>query len=126
MDRFWATEASQRGDQIAAVMNPTDTSHAHLAFEWLLEEPDWLQVALSWLQVAPPWLQVAPQGPPGTPEMAPVAEYISRLSTEFSIVRKYGHWVEFKYGQKVLNPEMGQKVRFGNEGGHEMDKVLVI
>ena len=73
-----------------------------------------------------PWLQVAPQGPPDTPGMAPVAGYISRLNTEFSIVRKYGYLVEIKYGQKVLNPEMGQKVRFGNEDGHEMDKVLVI
>ena len=103
-----------------------DKSHAHLAFEWLQEEPDWLQVALSWLQVTPPWLQVAPQGPPGTPEMAPVAEYISGLSKEFSIVWKYGYLVELKYGQKVLSPEMYQKVRFWNEDGHEMDKVLVI
>ena len=103
-----------------------DTSHAHLAFEWLQEEPDWLQVSLSWLQLAPPWLQVAPQGPPDTPGMATVAGYISRLNTKFSIVRKYGYLVEIKYGQKVLNPEMGQKVRFWNEDGHEMDKVLVI
>ena len=48
------------------------------------------------------------------------------LGTEFSIVRKYGYWVEIKYGQKVLNPEMGQKVTFWNEDGHDMDKVLVI
>ena len=34
--------------------------------------------------------------------------------------------VEIKYGQKVVNPEMGQKVRFGNEDGHEIDKVLII
>ena len=60
------------------------------------------------------------------PGMAPVTGYISRLNTEFSIVRKYGYLVELKYGQKVLNPEMGQKVRFGNEDAHEMDKVLVI
>ena len=26
----------------------------------------------------------------------------------------------------MLNPEMGQKSRFGNEDGHEMDKVLAI
>ena len=58
--------------------------------------------------------------------MAPVAGYISRLNTEFSIVRKYGYLVEIKYGQKVLNPEMDQKVRFWNEDGHEMDKVLAI
>ena len=89
-----------------------DTSHAHLALEWLQDKPD--------------WLQVAPQGPPDMPGMAPVTGYISRLNTEFSIVRKYGYWVEIKYGQKVLNPEMGQKVRFGNEDGHEIDKVLVI
>ena len=47
-------------------------------------------------------------------------------NTEFSIVRKYGYLVEIKYGQKVLNPEMGQKVWFWNEDGYEMDKVLVI
>ena len=29
-------------------------------------------------------------------------------------------------GEILLNPEMGQKVRFGNEDGHEMDKVLAI
>ena len=58
--------------------------------------------------------------------MAPVTGYFSRLNTEFSIVRKYGYWVEIKYGQKVVNPEMDQKVRFWNEGGLEMDKVLVI
>ena len=58
--------------------------------------------------------------------MAPVTGYISRLNTEFSIVRKYGYWEEIKYGQKELNPEMGQKVRFGNEDGHEIDKVLAI
>ena len=60
------------------------------------------------------------------PGMAPVTGYFSRLNTEFSIVRKYGYLVEIKYGQKVLNHEMDQKVRFGNEGGHERDKVLVI
>ena len=58
--------------------------------------------------------------------MAPVAGYISRLNTELSIVRKYGYLVEIKYGQKVLNPEIGKKGRFWNEDGHEMDKVLVI
>ena len=99
-------------------------SRAHFAFEWLREEPDWLQVALSWLQVAPPWLQVAPQEPPGTPGMAPVAGYISRLNTEFSIVRKYGYLVEIKYGQKVLNPEMDQKVRFGTKMDMKWTKFL--
>ena len=34
--------------------------------------------------------------------------------------------VEIKYGQKVLNPEMDPIVRFWNEDGHEIDKVLVI
>ena len=58
--------------------------------------------------------------------MAPVAGYISRLNTEFSIVSKYGYLVEIKYGHKVLNPEMGKKVRFWNEDGHEMDEVLAI
>ena len=129
MDRFWATEASQRRpDWSREEFYGTSwvTSRAYFAFEWLRKEPDWLQVALSWLQVAPSWLQVAPQGPPGTPGMAPVAGYIFRLNTEFSIVRKYGYWVEIKYGGKMLNPEMGQKVRFGKEDGHEMNKVLVI
>ena len=87
-------------------------SRALLAFEWLQEKPD--------------RLQVAPQGPPDTPGMAPVTEYISRLNTEFSLVRKYGYWVEIKYGQKVLNPEMDQKVRFWNEDGHEIDNCLTI
>ena len=86
----------------------------------------WLFLGSNYLQLAPPWLQVAPQGPPDTPGMAPVAGYISRLNTEFSIVRKYGYLVEIKYGQKVLNPETGQKVWFWNEDGHDMDKVLVI
>ena len=115
---------------MGAVRSPTAlswvTSRAHFAFEWLREEPDWLQVALPWLQEAPPWLQVAPQGPPDTPGMAPVTGYISRLNTKFSIVRKYGYLVETNYGQKVLNPEMGQKVRFWKEDGHEMDKVLAV
>ena len=58
--------------------------------------------------------------------MAPVTGYISRLNTEFSLVRKYGYWVEIKYGEKVLNPEMDPKVRFWNEDGHELANCLTI
>ena len=29
-------------------------------------------------------------------------------------------------GEILFNPEMGQKAKFGNEGGHEVDKVLAI
>ena len=31
-----------------------------------------------------------------------------------------------KVNEILLNPEMGEKGRFGNEDGHEMDKVLAI
>ena len=58
--------------------------------------------------------------------MAPVTRYVSRLNTEFSLVRKYGYWVEIKYAEKVLNLEMDQKVRFSNEEGHELANCLTI
>ena len=63
-------------------------------------------------QEEPDRIQMAPQGPPDTPGMAPVTGYIPGLDTKLNIVRKYGNWVEIKYGEKVFNPEMVQKVRF--------------
>ena len=48
MDRFWATEASQRrSDECRERSYGTllGLVHAHFAFEWLQKEPDWLQVA---------------------------------------------------------------------------------
>ena len=48
MDRFWATEASQRrSDECRERSYGTllGLVHAHFAFEWLQNEPDWLQVA---------------------------------------------------------------------------------